>query len=257
MEMNAVDNIASGLQNGTTAAPVNEPQTLADVIGVSEASAEQQTATETQPAQPQQQEPGWFKGRMEKERAKWESDRQAEMTRMEERQNALLERIIARDAQDLVDSGEFKSLERATEYLRMKEGLPVNQQPSQTTQQPRDAQGRFTQQIPQDPGPAKAAQQRAQELVNQAESLRRATGVDVMAIYNTNQQARDMILSGGKDFVDVLQAFGNPEKQQHVPISVRAANGVAVGQTQIGKMTDTQFATMNDFLSKGGKIDMR
>lgn len=256
MEMNAANNVAASLQNGTAVAPaMNEPQTLADVIGASNPPAEQQSAHETQPAQPQQQEPGWFKGRMEKERAKWETDRQAEMARMEEKQNALLERIIARDAQDLVDSGEFKSLDRATEYLRMKEGLPVNQQPSHPAQQPRDAQGRFTQQMPHEPGPDQAAQQRAQALVNQAETIRRTAGVDVMAIYNTNPQARDMIL-GGKDFVDVLQTFGNQPKP-HVPSPIRSSNGVAIGNVSISKMSDQEFARLNDLLAKNGKVDMR
>lgn len=247
MDNIAVNNVAASLQNGTAAAPANEPQTLADVIGVSESPAEQQPAPETTPAQPQQ-EPGWFKGRMEKERAKWEADRQAETARMEERQNALLERIIARDAQDLVDSGEFKSLERATEYLRMKEGLPINQQPSQNIpQQPRDEQGRFVSQ---------QAQQRAHELVSQADALHRATGVDVMAIYNTNPQARDMVL-GGKDFVDVLQTFGSQPKQQHVPTPIRSSNGVSVGNVSIAKMSDQDFAKLNDLLAKNGKVDMR
>jgi len=256
MENNAVNTIASSLQNGTAAAPANEPQTLADVIGVSESPAEQQPTPETTPAQPQQ-EPGWFKGRMEKERAKWDAERQAETARMEERQNALLERIIARDAQDLVDSGEFKSLERATEYLRMKEGLPINQQPSQNVaQHPRDEQGRFVSPQAQQLSPEYAeAHQRAGELVKQADALHRATGVDVMAIYNTNPQAREMIL-GGKDFVDVLQTFGSQPKQ-HVPSPIRSSNGVSVGNVSIAKMSDQEFAKLNALLAKNGKVDMR
>lgn len=255
MNMNAVNTVAADLQTGTPAVPAaTEPQTLADVIGVSETPAEQQPKAQPASTEVPQQEPGWYQGRMQKERARWDAEHQAAMAEMTSKQNALLERIIARDAQDLVSSGEFKSLERATEYLRMKEGLPVNQEQPQ----PRDAQGRFVAQPPA--GPDQTMQQRAQALVNQAESLTRATGVDVMNIYNTNPEVKQKVLSGEWDFADVLKNGGFLQQQAakpHMPSAVRSANGVAIGQTNIGGMTQGQFDTMNAFLAKGGKIDMR
>lgn len=258
MDNNAVNNVAVDLQNGTAAVPATEPQTLADVIGVSEQPAEQQPQSpESQPAQAQMQEPGWFQGRMQKERAKWDADHQAQMAQMTERQNALLERVIANDAQKLVDSGEFKSLEIATEYLRMKEGLPQNQtQPQMPVTQPRDSQGRFAAQQPaQDP----AAYQRAEALIAQADTILGATGVDVMQIYNTDPAVRQKIVSGEWDFKDVYKNHGAAQKaaeKPHVPAPVRASNGVGLGNVSIGKMSSQQFAALNDFLGKNGKVNM-
>lgn len=253
METNTANNVATAPQNGTAAAPANEPQTLADVIGGSEAPVAQQPTEPVQQPQQPLQEPGWFQGRMQKERAKWESEHQVQLNQMQERQNALMERVIAREAQDLVSSGEFKTLERATEYLRLKEGIPVQaEQPSAA--QLRDSSGRFV--SPQS-APNAEIQQRAQELVNQADLLQKGTGIDVMAIYNTNPEARQLILNGG-DFADVLKAYGSPQAQPvQAPTLTRAANGVSVGQTSIKGMTNDQFSAMQKYLAGGGKIDMR
>lgn len=258
MDNNAVNNVAVDLQNGTAAAPATEPQTLADVIGVSEQPAEQQPQSQaTQPAAAQLQEPGWFQGRMQKERAKWEADHQAQMTQMTERQNALLERVIANDAQKLVDSGEFKSLEIATEYLRMKEGLPVNQTPQKTpSAQPRDDQGRF---MAQQPVQNQAVYQRAETLVAQADTILGTTGVDVMKIFNTDPAVKQKVVSGEWDFTDVFKNAGGSQQavvKPHVPAPVRSSNGVGLGNVSIGKMSNQQFAALNDFLAKNGKVNM-
>lgn len=262
MENNAVNNVAVDLQNGTAAAPATEPQTLADVIGASPEPVQQQApAPEGQPAPEQQQEPGWFQGRLQKERAKWEAERQSEMATMIERQNALLERLIVLDAQDLVNSGEFKSLDRAIEYRRMQEGLPVNQQPAQpVSTQARDAQGRFVAPQPQQPGPDQAAQQRAQVLVDQADVIQRATGVDVMNIYKTNPEVKQKVITGVWDFADVLKNHGGLQQpaapNPHVPAPVRSSNGVDLGNVSVRKMSSQEFARLNDFLDKNGKVNM-
>ena len=258
MDNNAVNVVAADLQNGTAAPSPAEPQTLADVIGASVEPAQQPAPNTASQDAVQQQEPGWFQGRLQKERAKWDAERQAELAPMIERQTALLERVIAQDAQALVSSGEFKSIERATEYLRMKEGLPLTQQPQQPAQiQPRDAQGRFV--APQQaPAIDPATQQRAAVLIAQAETIKATTGFDVMQIYNTNPEVKQKVINGEMDFNAVFKAHGNIQHPavRHVPAPVRSSNGVALGDVNIRSMSEKEFASLNDFLSRNGKVNM-
>ena len=84
--------MTNGMTAPGTSAAVQTPTepsapTLADVIGV--AAGEGQQATPNQDPQTQQQEPGWFQGRLAKERAKWEAERSADMAQMQEQLNAL------------------------------------------------------------------------------------------------------------------------------------------------------------------------
>jgi len=260
---NFAENVQSGaVQVGTPAmAQAEQPLTLSDVIGADETSTAQQPQMQTTqtPAQPEttapQQEPGWFQGRLQKEQAKWEKKHEAEMTQLREQQNALMERLLDREAQDLVASGEVKSIETAKELLRLRAGLPSAQQPSQP-QQPRDESGRF---LPkQDNTPDAASQQRAVELVAQADVLKRVSGVDVMAIYNTDPNARQKVLSGEWDFADVLQ--NHPVQQpaaQQTPTPIRGSSGIGIGTTSVSTMSDASFKKMNELLSRGKVIDMR
>lgn len=258
---NFAENVQSGsVQVGTPAQALTEqPLTLSDVIGVEEAKAAQQPTPNNTPiteSTTPQQEPGWFQGRLQKEQAKWEAKHEAEMAELRKTQSSLMERLIERDAQDMVNSGEVKSIETAKELLRLRAGLPTAQQQEQPERM-RDANGRFV--SSQNDMIAQQSQQRAHMLITQADAIQAASGVDVMQFYNTDQNVRQKILSGEWDFKDVLRNHQpmNNEQRQAVPAPIRNSSGVGIGDVSISRMTDENFRKMQSFLDHGGVINMR
>ena len=96
-------------------------------------------------------------------------------------------------------------------------------------------------------------QLRAQALVSQAQAIRAISGVDVMALYETDMEIRQRVLSGEWDFMDVWK---NTSAQPMPPKPVRAANG-SMGKVNIIAMNSRQFEKLNEMLGHGGTVDMR
>ena len=94
---------------------------------------------------------------------------------------------------------------------------------------------------------------RAQELIAQAMTIRAVVNVDVLAVYNTDAEARARILSGEWDFIDLYKAM---KPAPTPPAPVRSANGGA-GALNVNGMNDQQFQKLNEMLSRGAKVDMR
>lgn len=94
---------------------------------------------------------------------------------------------------------------------------------------------------------------RAQELIAQAMTIRAVVNVDVLAVYNTDAEARARILSGEWDFIDLYKAM---KPAPTPPAPVRSANGGA-GTLNVNGMNDQQFQKLNEMLSRGTKVDMR
>ena len=151
--------------------------------------------------------------------------------------------------------GEFKSVDRALEYVRLKAGAPAVQTKQEVAKEPpaRDEQGRF----------AKAdnseVAQYAQRLVDQAAAIHDATGMDVMALYNSDPDVKRKINSREWTFADVYKAAakGSAESSRPAaPSPVRSSNGIALGGMNIAGMSAAQFDKLDDYLAKGGKINM-
>jgi hypothetical protein len=194
---------------------------LDDAVQAPETPEEVDSSTE-----PQQKEPGWYKARfahdLEKERKKWEAEQ-------EEKLAPIYEYMMDREANELVSQGEFKSLDRAKEYLRMKKGMPVEQ--------------------PQENDPM--VQARADLLAKQAEKIKANRGLDVMSAFNSDPDVKQRILSGEWDFYDVAETMKKPLAP------VRSSNGAGVSNLSIQNMSDEQFQKLQANLAKGGKYDMR
>lgn len=95
---------------------------------------------------------------------------------------------------------------------------------------------------------------RAEMLITQARTIWQVCQADVLAVYNTDVEARNRVLSGEWDFVDVYKAM-KPAAQPPAP--VRSANGGAnQGDVNVAAMNDDQFAKLNALLKKGGKVNM-
>lgn len=219
---------------------------------IEEAEAPVQEAPQEDSAPPAK-EPGWIKQRVNKAVDKAVAEAEARVTAKYEAMLApLRESMLDRQAQELVQSGEFKSLERAKEYVRLKSGGTIQpQQPPE--QQPRDAQGRFQQRSESE------NRARANLLAQQAQKIQSRRGLDVMGAFNSDPDIRQRVVSGEWDFYDVadhLDAGGQP-KRRTPPAPVRTPNGAGrSGGLSIANMTDEQFERLQQNLSMGKRYDL-
>lgn len=196
---------------------------------------------EPQPEQ-QQKEPGYIRQRIDKAVAKALADQRAEFERMLE---PLRDSMYERQAAQLVEQGEFKSQERALEYVRMKAGASVSAVPQPEPEPtPRDEQGRF---VPREDPKARA---RAELLSQQAEKIKNNRGIDVMQTFNDDPTVQQKVLSGEWDFYDVAE--------YHRPMApMRSPNGANTGAFNVSNMSDEQFDRLLANLAAGKKYDAR
>ena len=200
-------------------------------------------------SQPPAREPGWIRQRINHAVSKAVADAEARVAaRYEARFAPLMEAVMDRQAKDLVAAGEFKTLERAMEYVRLKGGITDMPSPQQPTApqpapaQPRDSQGRFQ---------SAETQARANILAQQATRIKANRGLDVMQTFNADAEVRQKVVSGEWDFHDVADYMAGSDRR--VPSPVRSPNGAGAGAaaTTIDKMTDAQFERMCQNIAMG------
>jgi hypothetical protein len=224
--------------------------TLADVLGATDEPAAQpaEAPVETTP----QTEPGWMRKRIDAAVKKANSELEAKLRAEYDAQLApLREAQLVAEADKLVADGKISDREMALNYLRATKNIPtpVNSEPPATASAARDEKGRFV-----STKPDAETQQRAATLVTQADALSRSSGVDVMALYNSNPDIKQKIVSGEWDFVDVLK---HAQSHPSVPSPVRNTNSMGIGNMKIGRMSDDQFDKLNAMLAEGQRIDAR
>lgn len=188
-------------------------------------------------------EPGWIKKRIGKEVEKAIAATEARMNAQYQAQmKPILDRLLEQDARELVEQGEFKSIDRAREYLQLKQGLPV------TPKQPRDESGKFTSQDA-------VNKARADLLAKQADKIK-AKGLDVMAEFNGNEDVKNKVLSGEWDFYDVAEAMQKPKKK--APAPMRSPNGASGAErSTIASMSDEQFERLERKISEGARYNLK
>ena len=249
---NTVEMLAAQMQDDAAVTVQNETptQTLADVIG--------ESPTPEQPEQEQKKpsEPGWIRQRVDAAVNKAVAATEARLRAEYDAQLApLREAQLEREADKLVADGKISDREIALDYLRSKQGMPAPTTPNEPApQRQRDDQGRFV-----SAKPTAEMQQRAAELVAQADTIYASTGVDVMNLYETDPEIKQKILSGEWTFVDVFKNTkpAEPAPERYAPPPIRSANGLGMGGADFRKMTSEQFAKVNELLESGGKIDVR
>ena len=201
-----------------------------------EAEPVSQISEITEPTQEQPKEPGYIRQRIDKAVAKALENQRAEFEKMLE---PLRDSMYERQAMQLVEQGEFKSQERALEYVRMKAGASVSAVPQpEPTPAPRDEQGRFA---PKEDPQARA---RAELLSHQAEKIKNTRGIDVMQTFNDDPTVQQRVLSGEWDFYDVADY-----KRPMAPM--RTPNGANTAAFNISNMSDDQFDKLLENLAAG------
>lgn len=206
----------------------------------SEPVAEEQPA-EAEPETPPAKEPGYVKQRVEKAVAKATAETEARLrAEFDQRMAPIMERLLNEDAKELVRTGEFKNLETAKEYLRLKQGMPVpaGEQPQQT--QPRNANGQYAPKVNADEAATNA---RIDMLRHQADRIKERGGPDVIKAFNENPDIKKRIIAGEIDFYDVADEIGNKPRKTKPPAPVRTPNGAANDQqaNAIMNMSKEQF----------------
>lgn len=210
-----------------------------------------------QSSQPQQKgkqgtsEPGYVQGRIEKAVTKALAEKTAAIkAELEAEYKPLKDRLLEMDAQELVRTGEFKTVERAKEYLLLKQGqTPApEQQPKQVNDQPRNDKGQFA---PKE-DPVKTA--RNQILRKQAAKIKASTGIDVVEEC-TDPDLRQKILSGEADMYDALDFVRSQKsKRKRPPAPARSSNGASRSNTNaIADMSDEALERMDRRLEEGAR----
>lgn len=244
-EKNTVGNPMESVLDDAVLAPEDTSEPISEAL-----NEQTQEAPQTEPPVQQPKEPGWMKGRIDAAVNKAIRESEARIRgEYEQRISRMQETIWDREAQDLVTAGEFKSLETAKEYIRLKGGAPA----ATNTEPPRDEQGRFTAKQ-QENDPVVTA--RAQMLASQAQKIKAKRGVDVMQVFNEDPNIKQKIVSGEWDFYDVAEQLGN-ETRRHVPAPVRSPNGANTASFSFSNMTDEQWKRFNQRLEGGAVFDMR
>jgi len=220
-ELSAADDAQQAVDGEITATPEEQP-----------GEAQQQ---------PEREDAGWFKQRISKAVDKAVAEAEARMAAKYEAQIAALnEERLERQAQALVSRGEVKSLEMAKEYLRLKGG-----EQQQESEQPQAEESK------DDP----VIQAKADMLARQANKIKAARGLDVMAAYNSDQEIQRKIASGEWDFYDVADNLDAGER--HTPVPARASNGAKNEPVSIRNMTEAQWKEFNKKLDHGGRFRAR
>lgn len=251
---NTVENMEQGIVlDDAVQAPVDqETETLSSLLEDAEQPT-QQPETEQAPVK----EPGWIKGRINKEVAKAEARIRAEY---EAKLAPIRESMMDREAQELVRNGEFKTLNMAKEYVRLKNGVPAEQtDQQQPTGAQRDAQGRFAAAQDQSEQNDPVVLARADLLAKQAQKIKQSTGLDVMQAFSSNPEIRQRVISGEWDFRDVadhLSAQGEGSSPRRVPTPMRSPNGANVSAVSVSDMSPEQFQKLQDNLASGRRYDM-
>lgn len=236
-------------------ATIETPNNMVEVEESGQALTEllEQSATEVEQDKTPAKEPGWVRKRIDSALQKQLPEMVAvEVAKVRAEYEAkiqpLLERQLTRDAADLVSQGEFKSQERALEYLRLKQGLPV-QAPVETAI-PRNERGQFVAQeeIPQD------VRERAAHLMAQAEYAKKMDDIDPMSIYRSDPNVARLVNSGQWDFADVVKAAKNG---QAAPAPIRSSNAATPQKRGPLELTSEEFRKLNENLGKGVRVDMR
>ena len=211
-----------------------------------EDAPEEEEAEEEQPEAQGTSEPGWMKRRIEKAVSKAVAQTEQRLKEQYEQQFApLMAKMLEQEAKELVRQGEFKSLDRAKEYLQLKQGI----QPQPKAQPPRNEQGQF-----QSRNDA-AIETRAQVMAEQAVKVQESRGVDVLSEYYDNDETRQKIISGEWDFYDVADMLEKRKSSRpKAPSPMRSPNGASGSEkSSIASMSDEQFRRLEARISEGAR----
>jgi len=206
---------------------------------------EEDAAEETEETPKAKEEPGYVKRRIESAVQKaLAQERESIRAEMDRQYAPIRDKLLTMEAQELVNEGEFKSLERAKEYLQMKQGIAPKEE------QPRNDQGQYTSRE------VIETETRIAELKKQASKISENSGLDVIEEFNANPTIKKKVISGEMDFYDVADYMRKQKKRP--PSPMRSPNGASgTNPNAIDSMSDAQFERMEKRIKEGARYTLR
>lgn len=220
----------------------------------SDQAAEEEEKTQEPEAR---EEPGYVKTRItkavNKAVAETEARFAAQIEAIEAKYAPLQERLMEMDAQELVRSRKVADIETARELVRLRQGVPAQQE--QTVEQPRNDQGQF---VSQNQAIEMArTEERIEMLKAQAAYIKDKSGVDVIAEWNNNPEVKKAVMDGEMDFYQVAEQMQKRQKKRP-PSPTRSPNGAnGIGPQSIANMSDAQFRKMDKKLDEGVRFTIK
>lgn len=95
--------------------------------------------------------------------------------------------------------------------------------------------------------------ERARQLYEQADVIRRSSGIDVMQVFENDPDAQARVKSGEWDFADLARSITS---ESRVPATARSANGAGVAGRDVRSMSQTEFDRLNEQLSRGYTVQL-
>ena len=258
VDNNSVENFEESVQDDAVQVPeeTTGPKGISEFLN--ETVEQEDTQSQDRPAQ-QERVSGGIKGRLldadrkgyDRGKSEAEAAWQAEKAQYEARIQKLMEYEIKDEAAKLAEQ-EHISVAIAERLIRAERGVPGSVQPEtpKTDPQPRDAQGRFVSRSQDD------SQEYAQTLLDQANTIKRLTGQDMMALYNSDKTIQDRILNREIDFYGLAEEMRDGGQKRMPPV-VRSSNGQTARHRGIADLTDEQFDELDKRLEQGAVFDMR
>lgn len=227
----------------------DESEDLEDVI----AEADEEKPQNGQPEEQGTSEPGWIRKRIDKAVSKALAENEQRIRAEYDAKIApLVEKMLDQEARDLVRQGEFKNLDRAKEYLRLKQGQGSSPAPA-ADERPRDGQGRFTSESDMQ------IKVRAQLMAKQATKIKESRGIDVLAEYYNNEDVKKKVVSGEWDMYDVADNMNKRKSSRpKAPAPMRSPNGVTGTKLNaIDTMSDEQFDKLEKRIKEGARYSLK
>lgn len=221
--------------NNLVTEPQPEGESLAELLGKNEQEPEKDS-------RPPNKEPGWVQKRIDGALQKKLPDLVAAAearirAEYDAKMKPLLEYQLTREADELVRDGEFKSKERALEYLRLKGGVPAPVTPVKA-------------EVKAEPNEYEA---RADALLTQAQTAKLLYGIDPMEIYKSSPEVAQKVNSGEWDFDSIVQAVRLQAKSP-TPSPVYSSNGASPQKQGIHELTPEAWQKLNENVRKGVKV---
>lgn len=239
-----------------------EEQPISSLDEITEPEQQQDTDQRTESEQQSAKaDTGWMRKKMEAYASKQLKEQETRLrAEFAEMLAPLRESMYERQADDLVASGQIKSKEMALKYVKAMAGITSSEpdQQPETQKQPRTPDGRFASSQQQQTEPDAETKARARILAAQADKIKSSKGLDVAALFQSDPEVKEKVLSGEWDFYDVAEAMSQPRRR--VPSPVRSSNsamGATADASAIANMSDAQFERLLKNLGEGKVYDMR
>lgn len=239
-----------------------EEQPISSLEEITEQPEEQQQDDGQQgeaEQQPAKADAGWMRRKMEAYASKQLKEQETRLrAEFAEMLAPLRESMYERQADDLVASGQIKSKEMALKYVKAMAGITSSEPDQQPKTQPRTPDGRFASSQQQQMEPDAETKARARILAAQADKIKSSKGLDVAALFQSDPEVKEKVLSGEWDFYDVAESMNQPRRR--VPSPVRSSNsamGATPDASAIANMSDAQFERLLKNLGEGKVYDMR